>query len=525
MTPSSKYIKVLALVLTGHSAMIAGDPPRTFELADIHASDPNSAWAASAMRDPALEARRGQLRGGRYQIYSATLVDLISTASKIDPARLIGGPAWLDTARFDVIAKVPPGAGPTSIPDMLQALLADRFRLTTHPDVRAFPEFVLTAGPRHLLKANESGGDPGCKRASATGDPSITCRNITMTQFVETLPQLAIGYFGGNRLIDQTKLEGSFDFSLHWTPRRSFLTAGSGGLPLAVAIERQLGLKLALRDVPEPVLIVDHADEVPTPNAPEVAQLLPNAPFVFEVAVIKPTPPGVTQREVRFEPGGRIDIQGLTLKSLIKYAWDFEDLDAIDNDDLLSGAPGFSESARYDVAARAPATGPADGDSLRLMLRALLVDRFGLVTHVEPRSITVLALVASKPHLERADASYRSGCRNIPVQPQSGMTSVPVFSVRCRNTTMAQLAQKLQAFAGQYVTHPAIDATGLTGGFDFTMTWSPPHLVGNTTSSDPNGSITLVEALEKQLGVRLKTVKHVMPVVVVDHLNPAPTAN
>jgi len=90
---------------------------------------------------------------------------------------------------------------------------------------------------------------------------------------------------------------------------------------------------------------------------------------------------------------------------------------------------------------------------------------------------------------------------------------------------MAQLAQKLQAFAGQYVTHPPIDATGLTGAFDFNMNWSPPHLVGNETPSDPNGSITLPEALDKQLGIKLKPMKHIMPVTVIDHLNPTPTDN
>jgi uncharacterized protein (TIGR03435 family) len=519
-----QLLPAFALFLVASSASVA-EPQRSFELADVHPSDPNSAWAVSAMRDPALDARHGELRGSRYQIHSATLVDLISTAWRIDPARLVGGPAWLDTARFDVIAKVPAEATIASIPEMLQALLAERFHLRTHHGTAPFPEFVLTAGTHPLLKTNEGGGDSGCKRASPSGDPSITCRNISMTQFAQTLPQLAGDYFGGNPLIDQTQLSGTFDFALRWTPRRNFVPAGSGGVPLADVIKKQLGLDLALRDVAEPALIVDQADQVPTPNAPAVAQLLLPVPLAFEVATIKLTPPEVTQRSVRFESGGRIRIQGLTLKSLIKYAWDFEDLDAIDNDDLLSGAPKSSESARYDVVAIAPATGPTDWDSLRLMLRALLADRFGLVTHVEPRTITVLALVATKPHLQRAEPRGRSGCRNIPVHPQSGVAMVPVFSVRCRNTTMAQLAQKLQAFAGQYVTHPAIDATGLTGAFDFTMSWNPPHLIDNPTPSDPNGSISLPEALDKELGIKLKTEKHIMPVMVIDHLNPEPTTN
>jgi uncharacterized protein (TIGR03435 family) len=158
------------------------------------------------------------------------------------------------------------------------------------------------------------------------------------------------------------------------------------------------------------------------------------------------------------------------------------------------------------------------------MLRALLADRFGLKTHVETRPVPVLALVASKPRLQRAEPRGRSGCRNTPVALQSGLAFVPVFSVRCRNTTMAQLASKLQAFGGPYIPHPAIDATGLVGAFDFTFQWSPPHLVDNSTS-DPNGSITLVEALDRQLGIRIRPEKAAMPVIVIDQVNPTPTQN
>jgi uncharacterized protein (TIGR03435 family) len=526
--PCAKLLNGIALSMIAFSA-VADDPPRAFELADVHPSPPTSVWTVSAMREPTLAARLGQLRGGRYEIRSATLVDLISAAYTIDPAKLISGPPWLDTARFDVIASVPAGTTPALLPAMLQSLLVDRFHLITHSVVNPFPEFVLTSGPRHQLKTSGGGADSGCKRAAPKAAPQaeagITCRDISLAQFAQVLPQIAGDYFQGNKLIDQTQLTGSFDFDLHWTPRNKFVGAGGGGVSLASALQKQLGLNLAMHDIPEAALIVDQADRVPTPNAPAVARLLPPVALAFEVATIKPTSPEVTQRRVRIDPGGPVEIQGLTLKSLIKSAWDLEDLDAIDNEDLLSGAPKFSESVRYDVVASAPATGPIDRDSLKLMLRALLADRFGLITHVEPRTITVLALVASKPNLQRAEPRGRSGCRNVSMNPQSAMASVPIFSVRCRNTTMAQLAQKLQAFAGRYVTHPAIDATGLTGAYDFAMNWSPPHLVDDPTPSDPNGSISLVEALDKQLGLKLKPIKHIMPITVIDHLNPTPTPN
>jgi uncharacterized protein (TIGR03435 family) len=504
-------------------ACSAAGAPRAFELADVHQADPASSWALAAMREPTLSARSGQIRGGRYEIRSATLVDLISVAFSIDPIKLIGGPAWLDTARFDVIAKVPAGATAADLPVMLQALLTERFHLATHPDMRPFPEAVLSAGPRPLLKTTEGGADSGCKRTTPAPETGLTCRNVTMEQFVQTLPQMAGDYFQGNRLLDQTQLRGAFDFALHWAPRRKFVADATGGVSLASAIEKQLGLILAVRDVREAALVIDKVDETPTPNAPEVAQLLPPEPLVFEVAVIKPSPPG-TEKNVRIDYGSRVEIQGVTLKSLIKLAWDIEDLDAIDNDELLIGAPAFSESVRYDVSARPPATGLADIAALKLMLRALLADRFGLKTHVETRTVSVLALVASKPQLQRAEPRGRSGCRNIPAAPQAGSSAVTVFSVRCRNTTMAQLAPKLQAFGGPYVPNPAIDGTGLKGAFDFTFNWSPLHLVDNSTT-DPNGGITIVEALDKQLGIKLKPQKSAMPVVVIDRLNATPTAN
>ncbi|HEX4277112.1 MAG TPA: TIGR03435 family protein [Bryobacteraceae bacterium] len=516
-------ICAVAMLTLVCGAAVAADAARTFEVADVHPAEPDSVWTLSAMREPVLSARAGQIRGGRYEIHSATLVDLIAVAWSVDPVRLIGGPPWLDIARFDIVAKVPAGATAADLPLMLQSLLVDRFHLSTHPDTRPFPEVVLIAGPHVLLKTPEGGAESGCKRSALPGEAGLVCRDVTMAQFTQALPQVAGDYFQGNRLLDQTQLRGAFDFSFHWTRRSKFAAAGAGGISLASAVEKQLGLKLAMRDVPAAVLVVDRVERAPTTNAPAVAQLLPSEPLAFEVAVIKPTPPGVA-KNVRIGPSGRVEIEGVTLKSLIKLAWDIEDLDAIDNEELLIGAPGFSESVRYDIVARPPATGPADLDSLKLMLRALLADRFGLKTHVETRPVPVLALVASKPRLQRAEPRGRSGCRNTPVALQSGLAFVPVFSVRCRNTTMAQLASKLQAFGGPYIPHAAIDATGLVGAFDFTFQWSPPHLVDNSTS-DPNGSITLVEALDRQLGIRIRPEKAPMPVIVVDQVNPTPTPN
>jgi uncharacterized protein (TIGR03435 family) len=303
------------------------------------------------------------------------------------------------------------------------------------------------------------------------------------------------------------------------------------------AVEKQLGLKLEVQNVPMPVIAVDGVSEQPTGNLPGVSQTLAANPAEFEVAVIKPGAPGSTQRSLRVEPGGRIDLRGFSLKALIKLAWNFMDLDVMDNDDLLVGAPKWLDAERFDIIASPTAptqpSGPIDAESVRLMLRALLVDRFKLATHNESQPVSVYALVADKPKLKKADSSNRPGCSNAPVPIGTNMASVPIFSVACRNTTMAQLAERLQPMGGIYIPHPVIDATGLEGAWDFVLSWSPPHLIeggeagaaASPAAKDPNGSLTLVEALDRQLGLKLKLQKRPMPVLVIDRVEQKPADN
>jgi uncharacterized protein (TIGR03435 family) len=93
---------------------------------------------------------------------------------------------------------------------------------------------------------------------------------------------------------------------------------------------------------------------------------------------------------------------------------------------------------------------------------------------------------------------------------------------------MAQLAEDLPAFGAAYIEHPVVDETGLKGGWDFTLNWTPPHLThaGEAASeNDPNGGLTIPEALEKELGLKLETKKRPMDVLVIDHVERMPTGN
>ncbi len=210
------------------------------------------------------------------------MVDLIKTAYGVDPDTVVGGPSWLEWDRFDVIAKAPANTPPQTVRLMLQALLADRFKLVVHKDTRPIQGFVLSMGRgKPKMKETDGSGDSGCRfqpqpPARPGFDPPlvVSCRNTTMAEFAVTLRGLDSRYLTGP-LADQTGLRGVWDFDLQWTDKRNLPYAGSEGVTIFDAVDRQLGLKLEPGKVSLPVLVVDRVNEKPTANSSEVSMLLP----------------------------------------------------------------------------------------------------------------------------------------------------------------------------------------------------------------------------------------------------------
>jgi uncharacterized protein (TIGR03435 family) len=103
---------------------------------------------------------------------------------------------------------------------------------------------------------------------------------------------------------------------------------------------------------------------------------------------------------------------------------------------------------------------------------------------------------------------------------------------------MAQTAEMFQEFiAPDYIYNPIQDATGITGSWDFTLSFSsanltmgggmgaPPPPQGVPTASDPNGAVSFFDAISKQLGLKLEKQKRPLPVLVIDHIEEKPTEN
>src|SRR5439155_11181712 len=111
-------IGLLALLNSGALGQTSPSSP-VFGVADVHVSPPVS--------NPFM--RGGLISGGRYELHTASMVDLIKTAYGVDAESVFGGPSWLDSDRFEIIAKAPPKSSEADRQLMLQALLAERFKL------------------------------------------------------------------------------------------------------------------------------------------------------------------------------------------------------------------------------------------------------------------------------------------------------------------------------------------------------------------------------------------------------------
>ena len=169
-------------------------------------------------------------------------------------------------------------------------------------------------------------------------------------------------------------------------------------------------------------------------------------------------------------------------------------------------------------------TGNAPLQDLAPMLKALLIDRFKMKAHFEDRPVNAYTLVAAKPKLKKADPSERAGCKQDPGAVPATITT-PMNAFTCTNTTMAELVKNMPIWANAYVDHPVIDTSGLQGGWDFTLMWTPRGALpqaqpGQAVPIDPGG-LTFFEGGEK-LGLKLEKGSHPMPVLVIDHAEEKP---
>jgi uncharacterized protein (TIGR03435 family) len=278
--------------ITGASKQFGNTLPLVFERAT-----PETEWAIPEPRpqvppmpadaDPGVqvatikptkpdEQRKGFIWNGReLQVINFTLAELMCTAYNLQPKQIAGAPDWMTSDKFDITVQ-PDRAGRPSLKQsqsMARKLMADRFQLKVHEDKKEMSAFVLTvtgAAP----KMTKNTGDPNAGEGLFFGPiGTLRVRNAPMADFA----QLLQGSLLDRPVVDQTGLDGRWDFILKWTPDDAqFAAMGVKGAPpasdaadappdLFTAMREQLGLKIEAEKTPVKILVVDHADH-PSPN-------------------------------------------------------------------------------------------------------------------------------------------------------------------------------------------------------------------------------------------------------------------
>jgi uncharacterized protein (TIGR03435 family) len=208
---------------------------------------------------------RGDLSNGRLTVTNFPLRHLIAEAWSVQPSD-VEGPSFMDGVRVDVTAKASSPATPDEqVRLMVQALLKDRMKLVAHVENRVKPVWSLTVwkGPPKLTRSTmpQKPEDSDCTFQNGDGRARLSCRHMTMASFAHELPHFANSYID-KAMVDQTGLNGAWDFKAEWTPFAQL--DSEGGLTLFAALQSQLGLQLENRTLPVPVVVVDSIEKTPT---------------------------------------------------------------------------------------------------------------------------------------------------------------------------------------------------------------------------------------------------------------------
>jgi uncharacterized protein (TIGR03435 family) len=274
-------IFVLALFSAALPAAFAQQKPAEapgFEVASIKPSDPN----------PSSPMFIGMSADGAMVKYTnITLRDCIRGAYRVREFQIVG-PDWMTRARFEISAKLPQGASADQIPEMLQALLAERFKLEVRREMKEENVYALMAGNGGAkLKPTEVKTDSNSEKAlgpdgkprdlmmfaTPPGGVVITAPSASLASLVGLMSR-----FTARPVVDMTGIEGLYDFKLIFAPEinGNLLAGGVPGpdgagtsvepAPSVVDAVKQYGLRLEARKAPIEMLIVTRLEKTPTEN-------------------------------------------------------------------------------------------------------------------------------------------------------------------------------------------------------------------------------------------------------------------
>jgi uncharacterized protein (TIGR03435 family) len=312
---------VLAVILGGYlvaGAFVQTEAVPEFEAVSIKAAPPPTGMGIRVM----MRGGPGSDDPGRLDWNNVSLRQMITNAFNMKDYQ-VQGPDWLNTERFDVVAKVPQGTTKEQFRLMTQKMLADRFKMTFHHESKEHAVYALTVakgGPKltsGFAPMAMRGGDGVMRSAAAPPPPpppggvgrggpdagpgrGAPGRGGMMMMGPGRLQAKKMGVEGlanmlsnitGKPVIDQTELKGIYDFNLEYAPETGEGSMMMGGIPASAspgagggegrgavamepgsglniyaAVQKDLGLKLEPKKLPLDNVIIDHMEKVPSEN-------------------------------------------------------------------------------------------------------------------------------------------------------------------------------------------------------------------------------------------------------------------
>lgn len=239
----ARFLAAVTALLSVSGTFAAQSPSVAFEVASVKVSKPDA-------KPDGIVTRRGSL-----SVYNETLKRCIMSAYSVGPNQVIDGPDWLDSARFEIIAKAQEPVGYPTLLIMLQNLLTERFKLVLRSEVRPIDAYVL----ENTDKAAKLTPGDGREATTTNGRGNIVATNASMDRFAEILSRQM-----DRPVVNRTGLEGVFNITVTFNPDSIGVLQDNVTdvrPSIFTAIQEQLGLKLHAEKAPVKVFVVDRAEK------------------------------------------------------------------------------------------------------------------------------------------------------------------------------------------------------------------------------------------------------------------------
>jgi uncharacterized protein (TIGR03435 family) len=254
---------------TSETAWTIPDPPARLKPMP---ADANPVFEVATIKPskPGTPGKGFGVRGRHFSTKNTSVSDIITFAYGVHARQITGGPAWLETDKYDLDAQ-PDGEGQPNDKQwktMVQKLLADRYKLTFHREKKELSVYAIVVG-KTGPKLTKSEGDPnGLPALFFRRLGMLPARNATIADFAGLMQAAVLD----RPVVDQTRLPGRYDFTLTWTPdefqfggqvANTPAPPGNAEAPpdLFTAMQQQLGLKFESTKAPAEVLAIDHVEK------------------------------------------------------------------------------------------------------------------------------------------------------------------------------------------------------------------------------------------------------------------------